>query len=178
MSSPDVCVKVAQFLNRVESRILAERAHTSRMRRATERYVIRWIKQWILRTLAAQPQARYSRQFLSRPSVRDRFRRYFRHSLNELSQLSRENGISVPVPSHVVFGHTHQPIPWGEDELVDDIDGHTVRFCNAGGWLLKDDVEGEFVGAEVVVYESGGGFRSHSVRSHDLVQPPALAGAR
>jgi hypothetical protein len=96
----------------------------------------------------------------------------------KLSQLSREHGISVPAPSHVVFGHTHQPIPWGADELVDDIDGHTVRFCNTGGWLLKDDADGEFVGAEVVVYESGRGFRSHSVRSRDLAQEPALAGAR
>ena len=113
--------------------------------------------------------------FLSRPSVRDRFRRSYRHSLNELSQLSREHGISVPAPSHVVFGHTHQPIPWGADELVDDIDGHSVRFCNTGGWLLKDDVDGEFVGAEVVVYESGRGFRSHSVRSHDLAEQSALA---
>jgi hypothetical protein len=76
----------------------------------------------------------------------------------------------------VVFGHTHQPIPWGADELVDDIDGHTVRFCNTGGWLLKADGD-EFVGAEVVVYESGRGFRSHSFRSHDLVEQPAMAGA-
>jgi hypothetical protein len=166
---------VAQFLDRVESRILAERASTSRMRRAAERYIIRRIKRWVLRTLVAQPRARYSRQLLSYPSVRDRFRRYFRHSLSELSQLSRDNGISVPTPSHVVFGHTHQPIPWGDDELVDDIDGHTVRFCNAGGWLLKDDADGVFVGAEVVIYESGVGFRSHSIRSDDLVRQPAVA---
>jgi hypothetical protein len=115
--------------------------------------------------------------FLSRPSVRDRFRRYYRHSLNELSQLFREHGIHVPAPSHVVFGHTHQPIPWGADELVDDIDGNSVRFCNTGGWLLKEDADGEFVGAEVVVYESGRGFTSQSVRSQDLAQPPALAEA-
>jgi UDP-2,3-diacylglucosamine pyrophosphatase LpxH len=169
--------EVTQFLDRLESRILAERSGASRLRRAAERRIIRWIKYWALNTLASHRRARYSRLFLSRPSVRDRFRRYFRHSLNELSQLSRDHGISVPTPSHVVFGHTHQPIPWGADELVDDIDGHSVRFCNAGGWLLKD-TDGEFVGAEVIVYETAAGFRSHSIRSHDLIQEPSLAKTR
>jgi predicted phosphodiesterase len=172
--------EVALFLDRLEARILDDRAGASRIRRAAERYVVRRIKLWVLGALAAHPQARYSRLFLSRPSVRERFRRYYRHSLNELSQLSRDHGIDVPPPSHVVFGHTHQPIPWGEDELVDDIDGHTLRFCNAGGWLLKDEADGEFVGAEIVVYESGVGFRSHSVRGHDLASAPlvpALSGA-
>jgi UDP-2,3-diacylglucosamine pyrophosphatase LpxH len=168
---------VARFLDRLEARILADRSGLSRIRRAAERYVVRRIKQWVLAWLATHPQARYSRLFLSQPAVRERFRRYYRHSLNELSQLAGQHGIRVPVPSHVVFGHTHQPIPWGTDELVDDIDGHAVRFCNTGGWLLKPDVEGEFVGAEVVVYESGRGFRSHSLRSHDLTEQPAMAGA-
>lgn len=164
--------ELAGYLDRLESRILAERAMASRMRRAAERYVIRWIKRWILGALAANENARYSRLFLNRPQVRDRFRRYFRYSLNEIAQLSREHGIDIPPPSHVVFGHTHQPIPWGTDELFDCIDGHKVRFCNTGGWLLKDDTPGgtEFVGAEVVVYETGRGFRSQSVRDADLIE--------
>lgn len=103
--------------------------------------------------------------------MRDRFRRYFRYSLNEIDQLAREHGVHIPPPSHLVFGHTHQPIPRGAGELVDRIDGRDVRFCNTGGWLLKDDgPEGtEFAGAEVVVYETGRGFASHSVRDVDLV---------
>src|SRR5262249_43086181 len=167
---------VAQLLDRLEARILADRSGTSRIRRAAERYVVRRIKRRVLAWLASHPHARYSRLFLSRPSVRDRFRRYYRHSLNELSQLSSQHGIRVPAPSHVVFGHTHQPIPWGTDELVDDIDGHTVRLCNTGGWLRKPHGNNEFVGAEIVVYESGRGFRSHSFRSHDLAEQPAAAG--
>jgi hypothetical protein len=169
--------EVAQLLDRLESRLLADRSSASRMRRAAERYAIGWLKRWFLSLLATHTQARYSRLFLSRPSVRDRFRRYFRHSLNELSLLSRDHGINVPVPSHIVFGHTHRPIPWGADELVDEINGHKVRFCNAGGWLLKDDVDGRFEGAEVIVYESGAGFRSHSIRGHDLSQQSTLAEA-
>ena len=164
---------VAEFLDRLEARILTERASLSRLRRAAERYVLRRLKQWLLGSLATNPNVRYSRMFLSTPSVRDRFRRYYQHSLNELAQLSREHGINVPPPSHVVFGHTHQPIPWGAAELVDDIDGRPVHFCNTGGWLLRDQPDGEFVGAEVVLYESGAGFRSVSVRSHDLVEHAA-----
>lgn len=162
--------ELTRCLDRLEARLLAERSSGSRMRRAAERYVLRWIKRWILATLAGNEQARYSRLFLNRPAVRDRFRRYFRYSLNEIAQLSREHAIDIPVPSHVVFGHTHQPIPWGTDELVDRIDGQTVRFCNTGGWLLKDDLPGgtEFVGAEIVMYETGRGFRSQSVRDADL----------
>ena len=63
----------------------------------------------------------------------------------------------------------------GRGLIVDDIDGNSVRFCNTGGWLLKEDVDGEFVGAEVVVYESGRGF-TLAIRSEPgLAQPPALA---
>jgi predicted phosphodiesterase len=169
--------ELARSLDRLESRLLAERSAGSRMRRAAERYVLRWIKRWILTTLATHEHARYSRLFLNRPQVRDRFRRYFKYSLNEIAQLSREHGIDVPVPSHVVFGHTHEPMPWGEGELVDDIDGRAVHFCNTGGWLLKDETDGTFVGAEVVIYETGRGFRSESIRSHDLAEDPQLARA-
>jgi hypothetical protein len=91
--------------------------------------------------------------------------------VNEIAQLSREHGIDIPPPSDVVFGHTHQPIPWGARELVDEIDGRTVRFCNTGGWLLNDNAERTFIGAEVVIYETGRGLWSQSIRSANLVEP-------
>lgn len=161
---------LARSLDRIEARMLAERTHVSRMRRATERYVLRWIKRWILNALATTEQARYSKLFMNHPHVRDRFRRYFRYTRNEIRQLSREHGIDLPQPSHVVFGHTHQPIPWAGDELIDTIDGQQVRFCNTGGWLLRDEHDGRrhFAGAEVVLYESGRGFSSKSIRGADL----------
>ncbi|MGE3191087.1 MAG: metallophosphoesterase [Vicinamibacterales bacterium] len=161
---------LAGCLDRLEARILDERRHLSRVRRAAERYVLGWLKRWVLTTIATAEGARYSRQFLQRQQVRERFRRYFRYSLNEIRQLSREHGIDVPTPSHVVFGHTHQPIAWGADELVDTIDGREVRFCNTGGWLLREEADGRtaFVGAEVVLYESGRGFSSVTVGGEDL----------
>jgi hypothetical protein len=69
--------EVTQLLDRVESRILSARANTSWMRRTFERHLVRRLKQWVLRALADQPYARYSRLFLSHPSVRERFRQYF-----------------------------------------------------------------------------------------------------
>jgi len=115
-------------------------------------------------------QTRYSREFLRRPDVRDRFRTYYRASLRELERLRREHGLDLPVPSSVIFGHTHQPIPWGSDELVDTVDGRSVRFCNTGGFLRMDDTSGDrrFVGAEVVLYETGRGLWSEPIRDHDL----------
>ena len=40
---------VTLFLDRLEARILADRTNPSRIRRAAERYVVRRIKQWVLR---------------------------------------------------------------------------------------------------------------------------------
>jgi hypothetical protein len=100
------------------------------------------MKHRVLEVLRKTEQTRYSREFLRRPEVRDRFRSYFRASLRELDRLRSEHGLDLPVPSSVVFGHTHQPIPWGSDELVDAVDGRRVRFCNTGGFLLKDEPDG------------------------------------
>jgi UDP-2,3-diacylglucosamine pyrophosphatase LpxH len=44
-----------------------------------------------------------------------------------------------------------------------------VRFCNTGGWLLREDRSSlDFVGAEVLLYETGSGVRSVSIRTEDL----------
>lgn len=116
----------------------------------------------VVAALAQSEQARYSRSFLARPAVRERFRRYYRSCLHELERLRREHRLELPPPRHVVFGHTHQPIAWGSDELADVVDGHPVRFCNTGGWLLRRTADGrlEHPGAEVLLYEPGVGVRS------------------
>ena len=135
--------------------------------------VLEWMKRRLLRWLATTEPARYSRLFMTRPHIRDRFRRYYRASVGEMRQLRRQHGIDLPLPTHVVFGHTHQPIPWGAGELVDVIEERPVHFCNLGGWLLRDEDAGSFVGAEVVLYESGRGLSSQSIRAADLAsQPP------
>jgi predicted phosphodiesterase len=157
--------RITRYLERLEGALLGERS--SLVRRLIGRWLARRARASIVDALVEAGQTRFSRSFLSRPAVRERFRRYYRSCLAELQRLRREHGIDVPPPRHVVFGHTHQPIAWGSDELVDRVEGNDVRFCNTGGWLLRQGAGGapEFPGAEVVVYETGHGLRSIPVRA-------------
>jgi hypothetical protein len=126
--------------------------------------------------LSTIEQSRYSKKFLSKQAVRKRFRSYYHTSLNEIQRLHEERGTDIPVPKHVIFGHTHQPIPWGSDELIDKVNGHDVHLCNTGGWLLNEDNrEAPFVGADIVMYETGKGIRSESIRASHLLP---MRGAR
>ncbi len=142
-------------------------------------YAIRLLKGQFLNHIAGMEQARYSKQFLKRPSVRERFRSYYHTSLNEMERLHKEYNLDIPAPSHVIFGHTHQPISWDSDELMTRVNGNVVQLCNTGGWLLREEKgKVDFVGAEIVIYESGKGIKSTSIRSADLrletVEPAGL----
>jgi hypothetical protein len=163
-------------LERVERYL--ERLEDALVRRPSVGFATRLFRSWLasgfrsrlVATLRGVERTRFSREFMTRPAVRERVRRYFRNSLAELARLRRDHGLDLPAPGHVVFGHTHQPIPWGADELTDTIDGHEVRFCNTGGWLLREGKGGgrDFVGAEILVYETGRPPRTASIRSEDL----------
>ena len=157
--------RVACYLERLEA-VVASRS-VPVLARLVRRWLARRARALVVTALAEAEQTRYSRSFLSRPQVRERFRRYYRSCLAELERLRCEHGHDVPPPRHVVFGHTHQPIPWGSDELADTVDGQSVRFCNTGGWLLRRGPDGrpDYPGAEIVVYETGVGVRSIPVRS-------------
>jgi hypothetical protein len=127
-------------------------------------YVIRLLKGPFLNHIAGMEQARYSKEFLKRPAVRQRFCSYYHTSLNEVERLHREYGLDIPAPTHVIFGHTHQPISWHSDELMTQVNGRVVQLCNTGGWLLREEKgKVDFVGAEIVVYESGKGIESRSI---------------
>jgi hypothetical protein len=160
---------VGRYLDRLE---VAMRGPDRRQTpgRVLRGMALRWLKGRVLGALRTTEQTRYSREFLRRPEVRERFRGYYRASLRELARLRAEYDLDLPAPGSVVFGHTHQPIPWGSDELVDTVDGGAVRFCNTGGFLLKDEPDGttRFLGAEVVLYETGRGIWSQAIRASDL----------
>jgi UDP-2,3-diacylglucosamine pyrophosphatase LpxH len=165
--------RVARYLQRLEA-VLAGRS-LPLLTRLVRRIALRRVRSMIVEALAEAGQTRYSRSFLARPPVRERFRRYYRSSLVELERLRREHGHDLPAPRHVVFGHTHQPIAWGSDELRDTVDGHELGFCNTGGWLLRERADGrqEFPGAEVVLYESGRGVRSIAIGAAAVgAEPP------
>jgi hypothetical protein len=96
----------------------------------------------------------------------ERFMNFYNASLFEIDNLNRQYGYAVPNPRFVIFGHTHQPIPWGDPNAPKTSTGtgnggNMVRLFNTGGWLMKkeDNVE-KFVGAEVFAYTTKDGFRS------------------
>jgi Calcineurin-like phosphoesterase len=163
--------RLARYLERLEDAVASRSLPV--LTRLVRRWLARRARAMVLSGLAEVEQARYSRSFLARPPVRERFRRYYRSCLAELERLRREHGLDLPAPRHVVFGHTHQPIPWGSDELADTVDGQPVRFCNTGGWLLRKTEDGglEHPGAEVVLYETGAGLRSVAVRLREPTSP-------
>lgn len=165
--------RVTRYLERLEQVIAGKSVPL--VSRHVRRWLARRTRSLVVAALAEAEQTRFSRSFLSRPHVRERFRRYYRSSLAELDRLRREHGHDLPPPRHVIFGHTHQPIPWGSEELGDSVDGHEVRFCNTGGWLLRKGPDGaqEYAGAEVVVYETGRGVRSIPIRESDLAMASA-----
>jgi len=171
--------RLARYLERGEALVLRA-LHAPAGLRGLQRWALRWLGRKLLAAVATAEHTRYSETFLESPDVRQRFRRYYRHSVTEQRRLREEHGLELPPPTHVIFGHTHQPIPWGSPELCDVVDGRSIRFCNTGGWLLRDEPDGSrsFPGASVVLYETGRGFRSVAVGAADLSQrEPAAAAA-
>jgi UDP-2,3-diacylglucosamine pyrophosphatase LpxH len=160
--------RVERYLERLEDALVGGPS-VGLLARLVRSWLASRFRSRLVAALRGIERTRFSREFMARPAVRERVRRYFRNSLAELARLRRDHGLDLPVPGHVVFGHTHQPIPWGADELTDTIDGHAVRFCNTGGWLLREDRGGrDFVGAEVFVYETGEPPRTVSIRAEHL----------
>ena len=104
---------------------------------------------------------RYSEEFFNDPAVHDRFKTYYLASVAELENLNDEYGYNIPsdipYPKHVIFGHTHRPIPWNDNHLKTRIEGTTVRLHNTGGWLFRSDEQGNqvFVGAEIFCFDNG-----------------------
>jgi len=161
--------RVERYLRRAEQELVRS-APLGLPTRLLRSWLARRARERVLASLEKVEQTRFSREFFARPAVRERFRRYYRNCLAELSRLREEHGIDAPAPRFVIFGHTHQPIPWGSDELTDTVDGHEVRLFNAGGWVLKTESDGRsaFPGAEVFVFETGERPRSIPIRGADL----------
>jgi len=165
-----------KYIGRLEA-TLKKSMKLSWLARWVRSYMFRLLKGRVLSHVAGIEQARYSKQFLQRPSVRERFRGYYQTSLHELERLQREHDLDIPEPTHVIFGHTHQPISWDSDELMTRVNGKVIQLCNTGGWLLREEKgQVDFVGAEIVIYESGKGVKSKSIGIADLDPECALGG--
>ena len=119
------------------------------------------LKNKLLKTTGGLKETRYSEEFIKDPSVHERFKTYFLASIAELETLNDNYGYNKPsdisYPTHVIFGHTHCPIPWDDNHLKTRIENTTVRLHNTGGWLFNLDERGKqvFIGAEIFIFDNG-----------------------
>lgn len=120
--------------------------------------------------LAEFKDTRYSREFIYKEEVRERFRRFYDSSWIEICELNADGTLNIPAipsPSKVIFGHTHQPIAWNDPNAPKNktLSGIPVRLFNTGGWLFRQPKGGqrEFCGAEIFTYDSSTGFSSQRV---------------
>jgi len=119
------------------------------------------VKKKLLKMVGEVKETRYSQEFMNDPSVHDRFKTYYLASIAEMETLNDNyeynNPSDISYPTHVIFGHTHRPIPWSDNHLKTRIENTTVRLHNTGGWLFRLDEQGEevFVGAEIFLIDDG-----------------------
>lgn len=138
------------------------------------RLLFHLVKKKILKGLNEIQSARYAEEFVKNPKVRERFINFLSSTLLELEALHNENGIEIPTPTRMIFGHTHQPKPWGaQDAPSVDLPGlppgKRFMIYNSGSWLPKVNKNGKsiFYGAEIFFYKSQEGFSSIHVGRDD-----------
>ncbi|MCX5849126.1 MAG: metallophosphoesterase [Deltaproteobacteria bacterium] len=131
-----------------------------------EDYLLEKIQEEILNAISGIEKSRYSEEFIYKKEVKDRFFNFYNASMLELGAINETHqGINIPAPSRIIFGHTHQPISWNEKNppkmnTVSSASPRRVTLHNTGGWLENN---GSFCGAEVFTYETGKGFSSVSI---------------
>jgi len=138
--------------------------------KSTNRMLFNIIMKKIIKSLEKVSPARYNIEFLTNPIVRQRFLDFYRSTLYEIEELKKNDDIEIPAPVGMIFGHTHQPIPWGsvnapEINLPELPSGKKFGIYNTGGWLPKTDEQAKefFFGAEVFFYDSNEGFSSTGI---------------
>ncbi len=130
----------------------------------------KYIQKELLKKLKHIESTRYREKFLSDPKVKERFIQYYKSTIYEINELKNKYGIDIPAPTKVIFGHTHQPIPWDDPlELTipqsEDSPAHSILIYNTGGWLNHMDKKKmlKFCGAEMFFFDSHAGFSSTSI---------------
>jgi len=116
-------------------------------------------KKWVVTQLEKMKATRYSEEFVHTKDTLDRFRRFFDATLLEIDYINQQTQLAVSNPRYVIFGHTHEPIPWGDDNApwTQSTGGQPLTLFNTGGWLVhKDKTTGQMVpcGGGVFTYDS------------------------
>ena len=128
------------------------------------------VKKEIVKGLEKYNETRYSEEFIHKREVLDRFRRFMDCSSLEIDLIRSEGMPDIKIPRYVIFGHTHEPISWGNSNAPKTMTtgGNPITIYNTGGWLNhinRESGKPEFCGAEVFTYNSD---KSPAMTSHSI----------
>jgi UDP-2,3-diacylglucosamine pyrophosphatase LpxH len=158
--------RVDKYLTRLED----ELRRLKIIKGCLQRLVFKYAKKKVLKALASMEATRYRIEFYKDPKVRERFKDFYSSTVYEIGEIKNKYCTDIPLPTRMIFGHTHQPIPWGSPkapsiELPQLPKGEIFTMYNSGGWLNKMDENSQpqFCGAEIFFYDSGEGCSSESI---------------
>lgn len=129
------------------------------------------MKEMALESIGNIESSRFNEEFIHKKEVQERFMNFYSASVIEIDHINKEYNYKIPLPSYVIFGHTHQPTPWLDEGAPKtkpsaETGMRPITLFNTGGWLnrLNENKEFEFCGAEVFIYTTEEGFKSISIR--------------
>lgn len=164
--------RLDKYFNRVDKDLdqLLEKHWLTNILEPLENRLFNSFRKMVENSLAQIGVTRYSDEFIHDEAVQERFLEYYAASVKEIEGNKTNYNYHVPIPRKVIFGHTHQPIPWGAPNAPEikpsQIPGiQSIFLYNTGGWLQKEDAKGQthFCGAAVFLYDESGGIRSISI---------------
>lgn len=129
-------------------------------------YIIKKAEEEILKSISKIEQTRYSEEFVYKEEVKERFKRFYASSLLEIADINSRTNLNIPAPWRIIFGHTHQPIPWNASnppklDTIFSASPKRITLHNTGGWIEEGN---KFCGADIFIYETNKGFDSISIR--------------
>ena len=174
-SSPDQLAVLKGYLDRIDDKFLDPLLRSNWFVEALTDLGLSGLKAKIVSVAKkGGDEAREEGTWWSSDDVQKRMRHYIKMCQAELLRLAnledRNRRVELPVPSRMVFGHTHKPIPVTErptGEIPKELPhvkvlGKDVLLSNPGAFLDSPgmSVGGRFVGAELIIYETGKGLCS------------------
>ncbi len=157
--------KIKKYLKRLGKEI-DDMTDYSWLKEIVVDYIIKKAEEEIIKSISKIERTRYSEEFIYKEDVKERFKRFYASSLLEIGDINSRTNLNIPAPWRIIFGHTHQPIPWNalnppKLDTVSSASPKRLTLHNMGGWLEEG---GKFCGAEIFTYETNKGFNSISIR--------------
>ena len=156
--------RVERYLRRLE-KMIDEITDYPWLKELIVDYLVKKVKDDVLDSICKIGRTRYCDEFVYKKEVQERFKRFYNASLIEIGDINARLKCNVPAPWRVIFGHTHQGIPWDYANppkfgSISSASPKQLTLHNTGGWLMDNN---KFCGAEVFLYDTANGFSSLSV---------------